>query len=332
DRVQHKYLRNEHDEIVEHMAMEIEAKEKPASNDMEAKDDKSGGEELGGEESVMHFSNAKRCEQMMEMVLSASPSVPSLQNGVDFLLANENDKKILLKNNEWNNFKFGVYLIGEKVTLTVKYNKKKELGHLKIKTSHLWIKDCKSAIDCSGLGCEATQNNCDGGGGGYGSKGEEFDVTRGHGKGGDVYGEQTLLKQIFCGSGGGSAHFVDGSKHKGGRGGGIIELQIEQHLLNYGAIRSNGNDTKIKWSEGGGGSGGSILIDFLSPSYHNTLQHVLGMITCIGGNQVYTCSNKGGFGRIAIYGIHVSTEAMANICPKPFHSIRKHNLISIAPE
>ncbi|ETO10872.1 hypothetical protein RFI_26505 [Reticulomyxa filosa] len=54
-------------------------------------------------------------------------------------------------------------------------------------------------------------------------------------KRGGMYGEDTLLKEIHFGSGG------------------IIKLKIEELLINYGLIQSNGG--------GGGGSGGSILIE-----------------------------------------------------------------------
>ncbi|ETO00937.1 hypothetical protein RFI_36503 [Reticulomyxa filosa] len=105
-----------------------------------------------------------------------------------------------------------------------------ELGHLKIKTSHLWIKHLSSKIDCSQLGYPQFCGPGKGknGGGGYGTKG------KGNGEqGGEMYGEETLLKQIHFGSGGcGSIH--------GGSGSGIIELIIEQQLINHGSIQSNG--------------------------------------------------------------------------------------------
>ncbi|ETO02902.1 hypothetical protein RFI_34511, partial [Reticulomyxa filosa] len=82
----------------------------------------------------------------------------------------------------------------------IEFNKE-ELGHLKIKTSHLWIKHSSSKIDCSKLGYPKNQGPGKGanGGGGYGTKGEGY-----NGQDGEMYGEETLLKQIHFGSGGGS--------------------------------------------------------------------------------------------------------------------------------
>ncbi|ETO00542.1 heterogeneous nuclear ribonucleoprotein [Reticulomyxa filosa] len=122
----------------------------------------------------------------------------SLKNGIDFLLITENEQTIYLKNNEWNNYNFGIFLLGENITLTLNCNK---CGHLKIKTSHLWVKHSSSKIDCSTLGYPNNQGPGKGknrGGGGYGTKGEGY-----NGQAGEMYGEETLLKQIHFGSGGG---------------------------------------------------------------------------------------------------------------------------------
>ncbi|ETO02394.1 hypothetical protein RFI_35043 [Reticulomyxa filosa] len=247
----------------------------------------------------------------------------NLKNGVDFLLINENKKITQLKNNEWNNYNFGIFLLGENITLTLKCNrnkKEKEFGHLKIKTSHLWIKHSSSKIDCSQLGYPSNQGPGKGergrygrcGGGGYGTKGEENDE-----QGGEIYGEETLLKQIHFGSGGG-----DGSawiQSSGGSGGGIIELIIEQQLINHGSIQSNGGSGSRDGDAGGGGSGGSILIELQcqSQSHSNKLEQTFGTITCIGGNQ--NKINEGGKGRIAIYGIELSADDILKIDPKPFN-------------
>ncbi|ETO33913.1 hypothetical protein RFI_03183, partial [Reticulomyxa filosa] len=105
---------------------------------------------------------------------------------------------------------------------------KEELGHLKIKTSHLWIKHSSSKIYCSTLGYPRNQGpgkNTNVGGGGYGTKGKGINE-----QGGEMYGEETLLKQIHFGSGGG-----------GGSGGGIIELIIEQQLIRNHLIDSTNN-------------------------------------------------------------------------------------------
>ncbi|ETO06582.1 hypothetical protein RFI_30811 [Reticulomyxa filosa] len=197
----------------------------------------------------------------------------------------------------------------------------KELGYLKIKSSHLWIKHPSSSIDCSQLGYPSDQGPGTGrlrtllSGGGYGTKGKEI-IPSNDQKGG-IYGEKTLLKQIHYGSGGAS----------GGSGGGIIQLVIEQQLINYGLIQCNGgngygygygnehNHRKKKSKQhGGGGSGGSILIK-LQNSY--PFPNVFGTIRCIGGNQ--NLINEGGKGRIAIYGVELSSNDTKNIDPKPFN-------------
>ncbi|ETO21108.1 hypothetical protein RFI_16098 [Reticulomyxa filosa] len=276
----------------------------------------------------------KSCQDMIAL---SSLVIPALQNTVDYLLISEDKRKIKLKNNQWNNFRFGIYLLGEGVILTADCGKSNnatefELGYLMIKTSHLWIKHKKSAIDCSGLGYpsdlgpgkggQATTigNGSVGGGGGYGTKGGEG-TENGDGKGGDVYGEETLSKQIFCGSGGGTCREDEHIIHRGGRGGGVIELVVEQQLINHGKLQCNGKRGEDSSTFGGGGSGGSILIKLQS---HNALQHTMGNITCTGGN--HSNENKGGDGRVAIYGIKITAEEMKNINPKPFHQIRlKHS-------
>ncbi|ETN97945.1 hypothetical protein RFI_39577 [Reticulomyxa filosa] len=247
----------------------------------------------------------KNCENMLSFIQSSN-----LKNGIDFLLVTENEQIIQLKNNEWNNYNFGIFLLGENITLTLNCNK---LGNLKIKTSHLWIRHSLSKIDCSQLGYPMNRgpgkSMFKSGGGGYGTKGE--------GKGGgEMYGEETLLKQIHFGSGGGGM--------LGGSGGGIIELIIEQQLINHGSIQSNGGNGGDRY---GGGSGGSILIELQcqsqsqSQSHLNKLKQTFGTITCIGGNQ--NKQNEGGKGRIAIYGIELSSNDIKKIDPKPFNRLHK---------
>ncbi|ETO02197.1 tenascin XB-like protein [Reticulomyxa filosa] len=233
----------------------------------------------------------------------------NLRNGVDFLLVAENKKTIQLKNNEWNYYNFGIFLLGENIILTVKLNSffTTEYGHLKIKTSHLWIKH-SSKIDCSGLGYPTDQGPGKGKsvccGGGYGTKGEGNNE------------KETLLKQIHFGSGGGNALGIG----VGGSGGGIIELIIEQQLINHGLIQSNGGDGI---SGGGNGSGGSILIELQcqSQSHSNKVKQTFGTITCIGKNQ--NEEYKGGKGRIAIYGIELPSDDILKIDPIPFNRIHK---------
>ncbi|ETO04635.1 hypothetical protein RFI_32760 [Reticulomyxa filosa] len=268
-------------------------------------------EETRKEQDIARFCFNKNYKNMLTFVNSSD-----LKNGVDFLLLIENDKEIELKNKEWHNYKFGTYLLGENIYLNLDCDRtvgKEELGHLRIRTSHLWIKYPSSKIDCSRLGYPPDQGPGKGevgkrkSGGGYATKGEEGCYIQGDGKAGGIYGEETLLKEIHFGSGGGGFN--------GGSGGGIIELVIEQQLINNGSIESNGGGG---WG-GGGGSGGSILIELQSHS--NTLEQKFGVITCIGGRQNYF--NEGGNGRIAIYGIELSSKDMKNITPKPFNRLHK---------
>ncbi|ETN98187.1 hypothetical protein RFI_39328 [Reticulomyxa filosa] len=249
----------------------------------------------------------KNCENILLFIQSSN-----LKNGVDFLLVTENRKKIKLKNNEWNNYNFGIFLLGERITLTLDYDRQydeDELGHLKIKTSHLWIKYSSSKIDCSQLGYPGGQGpgkGEKGSGGGYGTDGTGGKGD--YGQAGKMYGEETLLKQIHFGSGGGGGVGIIG-----GSGGGIIELTIEQQLINHGSIQSNGGN-----SHGGGGSGGSILIE-LQCQYLKKLKQTFGTIKCIGGGG----GNRGGKGRIAIYGIELSSNDILKMDPKPFNRIHK---------
>ncbi|ETO03510.1 hypothetical protein RFI_33895, partial [Reticulomyxa filosa] len=163
--------------------------------------------------------------------------------------------------------------------------------------------------------------NWRGDGGGYGTKGEENDEQDG-----EMYGEETLLKEIHFGSGGGSRFGV------GGSGGGIIELIIEQQLINHGSIQSNGGNGMFG---GSGGSGGSILIELQCQapsqsqsqpqSYSNELKQTFGTIKCIGGSKGYSGGkgHSGGKGRIAIYGIELSSDDILKIDPKPFNRLHK---------
>ncbi|ETO08179.1 hypothetical protein RFI_29209 [Reticulomyxa filosa] len=268
------------------------------------------------EKNMTKYERNVTCQNMLAVVRS-----PCLNNGVDFLLVNENKKVITLKNKQWNIYNFGVYLLGRNITLTVPMEYQtvdsqrarfKDLGHLCIKTSHLWIKDVSSNIDCSRLGHEP-------------------------GEGGENDGEETLLKEIHCGSGSeakgdrsqardGRSQARDGRSEaewwKWARGGGIIELIVEQQLINNGSIRSNaGNRRNCN------GSGGSILIELQchSQSQSNDLQQTVGTVTCLGADQSDSncIGNRSKDGRIAIYGIELSADDIKKIAPKPFNRLQR---------
>ncbi|ETO20633.1 viral A-type inclusion protein [Reticulomyxa filosa] len=65
------------------------------------------------EQNIAVFECNKNCGDMLSFIQS-----PNLKNGVDFLLVIENEQTIHLKNNEWNNYNFGIFLLGENITLT----------------------------------------------------------------------------------------------------------------------------------------------------------------------------------------------------------------------
>jgi len=103
------------------------------------------------------------------------------------------------------------------------------------------------------------------------------------------------LNPVTYGSGGGSA----GGSYYGGKGGGVIRLDISDSLIINGLIQSNGTSPTSGANDyaASGGAGGSIWIttdDFAGS----------GTIQAIGGNgkdQNYADGGGGGGGRIAIY-------------------------------
>eukprot|EP01083_Nonionella_stella_P021800 60369_1 len=149
------------------------------------------------------------------------------------------------------------------------------------------------------------------GGGGYGTTGGKGNGVNG-GKGGRMYGEKTLHKFLYPGS---------GATGSGVCGGGIIDLVVRGNLIikENASIVCNGNNAnkgtlsnpdKQDETYGGrmwccgGGSGGSIRIVV----FGDFINH--GKIRAIGGdgvefvneqNGVKICNGQGGDGRIAIY-------------------------------
>ncbi|ETO24322.1 hypothetical protein RFI_12837 [Reticulomyxa filosa] len=294
---------------------EVQPKTEPNPSPAISSSDPKGKAELKEEKKA----NEKDLQQVQSLVAK------SCEKMVNDVLSTSFNKTLMIKNRECCHYKFGVYLLGDCLRLTVDC-KKEDRGHLNIKTSHLWIKHAKSVVDCSGLGYNfgegpgkgengKTSSWSNGGGAGYGTNGGESDATKSDGKGGKTYGEDSLLKELLHGSGGGCGWDKHGNMQCGGRGGGIIELTIEQQLINNGTIQANGWEGKSGWS--GGGSGGSILIKFQSLSNATTLQHTFGNIHCLGGGLQWP--SRGGKGRIAIHGIKLSTDALKKIDPKPYN-------------
>jgi len=256
----------------------------------------------------------KCCEQMMEQVLPNLIKKYRLVNGKDYLWVTDNNKIIKLPNNQWTYYKYGIYLTGYNIQVTSDTNN--ELGYLKIKTSHLWINPT-SRIDCNGLGYDCDE------GFGKGDVGFIYGKGAGHGtrggrdeNEGKIYGEASLLQEIHCGSGGGSNH--PNALHagfRGGRGGGVIQLHVKQHMVNYGMVSCNGDDGNELWS--GGGSGGSIRIQLENHNKLMKFEHNLGRIEAYGGSR--SRINAGGVGRIALHGKQLLCNQLQFIYPEPFY-------------
>jgi len=161
-----------------------------------------------------------------------------------------------------------------------------------------------------GGGLTASDPVGQGGGGGYGTSGDPglgvtggggFDPSRA-GLGGNTYGSADL-SLLFLGSAGGNGGYDTevGNRHGGigGPGGGIIAI-FSQTVIVSGSILSKGQtddgDT-IGGLRGGGGSGGSILIDSLDLSIN-------GKVSARGANSTFTPffdpSGIGGNGRVSL--------------------------------
>jgi len=123
------------------------------------------------------------------------------------------------------------------------------------------------------------------GGGGYGGAG-------GGSGGGAAYG--TAVGPTAVGSGGGANSAV---YHRGGSGGGAIELNVAGTITVDGTLSANGDDgTYYGGAHGGGGSGGSVWIT------SGTLSGS-GVVSADGGNGFWeTAAAGGGGGRVDISG------------------------------
>ncbi|ETO28963.1 hypothetical protein RFI_08164 [Reticulomyxa filosa] len=268
------------------------------------------------------------CAMMFEQLQLDGIRDPKLRNGIDFLLLTENERQVKLENNKWHCFKFGVFLLGHGISLTVQNDADdvNDMGHLKLKTSYLWIQNT-CVIHCNSLGYpsdmgpgkgeKGTEIRRAGGGASYGSKGRTRNFVSGNGKNGVPYGEDSLLKEIHFGSGGGSTFVCKKSHWEGGRGGGIIEIIVEQQLISEGAIECNASGGGWIDIDAGGGSGGSILLVLQAPCH---IPHLLGHIVAAGGGTFNRGIYTGGHGRIAIYSRAIALLAMHTVFPPPYTS------------
>ena len=146
-------------------------------------------------------------------------------------------------------------------------------------------------------------------GGGYGTRGEHCIQKKKKGEeivciGGNSYGNKKL--EILCfGSSGG----YGGKQNGADRGGGIIELRVDNEFLNEGEISSTGRRGQIGGRKSSGGSGGSIKI--IAWKFCNK-----GIIKAIGGASGDN-HGRGGNGRIAIFSDNiVGGERQNGIQPK----------------
>ena len=171
------------------------------------------------------------------------------------------------------------------------------------------VVDAGGAIDANGLGhgpasgpgaggsVSVGQSSAHGGGAGYGGKGGDAS-----GAGGVTYPD--LMNPEALGSGGGNTTWFGGMYYYteyGGAGGGKIHLKVDGVLTVDGSISADGalgeRGSAVwggRWS-GGGGAGGSVLLDVAELSGS-------GLISADGGDAGWAGSGGGGGGgRIALY-------------------------------
>ncbi|ETO16776.1 hypothetical protein RFI_20561 [Reticulomyxa filosa] len=150
----------------------------------------------------------KKDKQINELKMELSKKKIKIVK-IYFLLLNENTQIMKLKNNEWNNYNFGIFLLGENIILTVDNNKEK-FGYLKIRTKKL-----------------LKQIHFGSGGGDYFEK--EKDINQNKNIGGS--GGQQLINYGSIQSNGGN-----GSSCSNGGGSGesiLIELQCNSQHNHY---------------------------------------------------------------------------------------------------
>ncbi len=117
------------------------------------------------------------------------------------------------------------------------------------------------------------------------------------GIGGQNLPYSNTLNLVFMGGGGGTGHQNNGTSTAGGNGGGIVIIRANAIVGNTNFIRADGNNVPTTNSidgQGGGGAGGSILLDALSFSSLNVSAR-----GGIGGSDTYggqDCHAKGGGG------------------------------------
>ncbi|XP_042488312.1 uncharacterized protein LOC122068501 isoform X1 [Macadamia integrifolia] len=132
--------------------------------------------------------------------------------------------------------------------------------------------DHHSSINTTSLGgpppsqTSGTPIGLDGAGGGHGGRGAScLKDDKKNIWGGDVYGWSTLSDPWYYGSKGGSK---SAEIQYGGNGGGRVKLQVKDVLDLNGSVTAEGGEGGLK---GGGGSGGSIMIQALKLKGNGTI-------------------------------------------------------------
>lgn len=154
-------------------------------------------------------------------------------------------------------------------------------------------------------------NNVNGGGAGgsnygFGGRGGDFQspytCPSGYqlfcgGIGGQALNYSNSVNKIFMGGAGGTGHDNNGTSPSGGNGGGIIIIKAANIVGNNQTISADGADiTQINCidGQGGGGAGGTVLLDIGSASFLNVTAK-----GGFGGSDNYSgwdCHGKGGGG------------------------------------
>ena len=184
----------------------------------------------------------------------------------------------------------------------------------------------QAARQGAGGGGVGDQNGCEpfgspGAGAGYATSGSDGSTSCA-GKGGGAYGDATLLTRLLLGSGGGAGGTDDylGDNPPGGfggRGGGSGGFATAHRLVSCSLVAAgldgegdvtaecdNGGSVTSCWDfsgPGGGGSGGSILLDAGDSSLGSELVEASGGLGGIG--QDSGDAGDGASGRIAVHAL-----------------------------
>ena len=185
------------------------------------------------------------------------------------------NKTITMEGGSWF---FGTNMNITATNITLDYGATIHADSLGYRPNDAKIDTMKKRINL-GLGTTSKSGSSGAGHGGTSGKGAGTTLT------GQPYGH--LFQPTELGSAGGGGNDI------GGQGGGKLYFHVSKRLMIDGEIRVNGGDGKS--TEGGGGSGGSIVI--------NTYEfRGMGNITSNGGSRFAGGTGGGGAGgRIAIY-------------------------------